>query len=463
MKTAYMIGIKGVGMAALAKYLKESGYEVEGSDSSDIYVTDVTLKEEKIRVFSPFDKINITDKKPDLVIVSAAYKDDNPEVKEAQKKKLNIKYYSEVLGEITKDKRLIAVAGIHGKTTTTSLISLLLKNANFDPNYIIGAANIPVLESNAHFSESDYFVLEADEYRQKPDSLESKFLSLNPEIAIISSIELDHPDMFGSIEDVYQTFYKFACHVKREGRVIINIDYIKSKKLFRSLVDRTFETYGFSDEASWRIIDVAEKEKTVFSVIHNKKTYGPYELSIPGKHNILNAVTAVILANYLNISDSILKKTFLEFRGVQRRFQIIDQVNDITIIDDYAHHPTAITRTLEAAKDRFPDAKIWCIFQPHTFSRTQSLLKEFGSAFSFADKVIITDIYASAREQVGKITAVDLVEEIRSNKVNVQYMSDFDKIKKYLANYVKGKAIILTLGAGDVYKISTGLVDLFKK
>lgn len=457
----YLIGIKGVGMAALAKYLVESGNFVEGSDNTDIYVTDDILAKNKIKVFAPFDKDNLKEKKPDYVVVSAAYDSTNPEVKEAKKRKLNLIYYSDILSQITSNKRLIAVAGIHGKTTTTSLLALLLGRAGLNPSYLIGAANVPVLGANAHFGSGEYFVLEADEYRKSPEENTSKFLSLSPEIAIISSIELDHPDVFDSIEDVYQAFFRFACRVARSGLIIINTDYIKAKKLVRSLADRQFETYGFNEEAEWQIIDVVEGEKTSFKVKHRKEITGPYNLEVPGKHNILNAVTAVILANRLHINETVLKKTLLDFRGVQRRFEKIGQVGSINIFDDYAHHPTAIKTTLEAAKAKFPNSKIWCIFQPHTYSRTQSLLKEFGSSFKSADKIIITDIYSSAREKEGGINALDLVSEIQKNKGNVQYMNDWLKIKKYLGNFVKGPAVILTIGAGDIYKLGHDIPALF--
>jgi UDP-N-acetylmuramate--alanine ligase len=463
MKTAYLIGIKGVGMTALAKYLSESGFGVEGSDNDNTYVTDEILAKNKIKVLSPFSKENLNGKDPDIVIISAAYGATNPEVEEAKKRHLNIQYYSETLGVITADKKLIAVSGIHGKTTITALIAFLLKKMGLDPSYLIGAADVPALGSNAHFGQGDFFVLEADEYRQSPENLESKFLCLSPEIAIISSIELDHPDVFESVEDVYRTFYKFAGRVSRDGIIILNIDYQKSKKLVHSLADRHFETYGFSEEADWRIVDVQEGDKTLFSIRHNRKVDGPYQLGIPGKHNILNAATAVILTNILNLDEEVLREALIDFKGVQRRFQLIAKVGDIVIIDDYAHHPTAIASTLEAVKGKFPKAKIWCIFQPHTFSRTKSLLKEFGLSFKDADRIIITDIYSSARESESKITSVDLVEEIRKNKGNVSYLNSTEKIKKYLLNFVHGESVILTIGAGDIYKLAVELPELFKK
>jgi UDP-N-acetylmuramate--alanine ligase len=463
MKNAYLIGIKGVGMTALAKYLVEDGYSVEGSDNASNYVTDTILAENKIKVYSPFDQKNIVDKNPDVVIVSAAYDKTNPEVKEAIHQNMKVMYYSDALGLITADKKLIAVAGVHGKTTTTSLLSILLRQANLDPSFIIGAGEVPVLLTNAYKGSGDYFVLEADEYRKSPSDNSSKFLDVKPEIAIISSIELDHPDIFATEEDIYQAFYSFACRVPRSGKIIINIDYPKSKKLVASLADRDFETYGFSSDAAWQIIDVIEVDKTSFSVKHGSNIFGPYTLEVPGKHNVLNAVTAVILANIIGIEDKVLYESFTLFRGVQRRFEQVAQIGDIVVIDDYAHHPTAVSRTLEAAKAKFAGSKVWCIFQPHTFSRTEKLLEEFGQAFGAADKVILTDIYASEREAVGSVTAVDLLNKIKNNNPNVIYFHDWKKIKEYVLAFAKGPVVILTIGAGDIYKLGLEIAETLKK
>lgn len=463
MKKAYLIGIKGVGMTALAKYLVEDGFEVEGSDNVNSYVTDVVLAEKNIKVYSPFDQKNILDKEPDLVIISAAYDRTNPEVEEAIYQKMNIMYYSEALGLITADKKLIAVAGVHGKTTTTSLISILLTEAKLDPSFIIGAGEVPVLNTNARKGSGEYFVLEADEYRKSPTDNSSKFLDIKPEIAIISSIELDHPDIFETEEDIYQSFYSFACRVSRNGKIIINIDYPKCKKLVGSLADRNFETYGFSQDASWQIIDVIEQDNTSFSVKHDGQVFGPYEIETPGKHNVLNAVTAVILSQIVGIDDSILRQSFSKFKGVQRRFEEIGRIGDIILIDDYAHHPTAISRTLESAKAKFSHSKIWCIFQPHTFSRTEKLLKEFGKSFGAADKVILTDIYNSEREGNGKVTSVDLLNEIKNYNPNVIYFHDWKKLKEYVLAFAKGSVVIMTIGAGDIYKLGREIADSLKK
>lgn len=468
-KFAYLIGIKGVGMTALAVYLKQAGFEVEGSDSQNIYMTDEVLKKAQIKVYEGFAKENLQNKSPDLCIISAAYGFDNPEAKEVRHRKIKTMYYSEALGSISAEKKLIAVAGIHGKTTTTALVASMLKAANLDPSFIIGAAAVPILGTCAQYGTGEYFVLEADEYRQSPSNNSSKFLDLNPEIAVITSIEFDHPDIFPTVEEVYQTFYRFACRVPRHGSIILCLDYPKCRKLKSSLVDRHFETYGFDSEAAWRIVGAREGGQTEFSLEHDQETFGPYTLKIPGQHNILNATVAVILAKKFNIDEKIIKKVLNEFSGVGRRFEKVGAVGDIQIFDDYAHHPTAIQKTLEATRAKFPKAKIWCVFQPHTYSRTKSLLKEFGKAFNLADKVVITDIYASERETTGDVTARDLVKEIEKNQKNVRnvrnvrYFKNQEEIKKYLIDFVKGPAIILMMGAGDIYKLSQDLIEELQK
>lgn len=451
----YMIGIKGVGMTALAIYLKQSGHDVTGSDTSDVYVTDQLLKENNISFYNHFDEKNLHTLKYDSIIISAAYDETNEEVAEAFRRKMNTKYYSEVLGEITAGKYTIAVAGVHGKTTTTAMLALMLEEGKLDPSFIIGSGDVPNFKSNAKKGEGDYFVLEADEYRKSPTDNTPKFLDLTPEIAIISSIELDHPDIYPSIEDIYHAFYRLACRVPRNGSIILCLDYPKSKKLIRTIVDRNFETYGFDPSSKWRIVNARqESEWNVFSVEMQGTVYGPFRMQLPGNHNILNATAAMIAALKIGVSVQAIKDALEKFKSVKRRFELVGKVGGIVVIDDYAHHPTAITKTLEAAKRKYIDHKIWCIFQPHTYSRTEKLLEEFGESFKGADEVIIMDIFASKREGTGNVSSSDLVEKIRKVQSHVNYIPDAKGVEDYIKNNVKGQAVVLTVGAGDIYKLS---------
>jgi len=459
-----MIGIKGVGMTALAIYLKQMGCEVTGSDTAEVFVTDNLLKENNILFHSQFDEKNLHTLKYDLIIISAAYDDSNVEVSEAFRRKMNTKYYSEVLGEITSGKKTIAVAGVHGKTTTTAMLALMLEEGKLDPSFIIGSGEVPNFHSNARKGEGDYFVLEADEYRKSPKDNTPKFLDLSPEIAIISSIELDHPDIFPSIEDIYAAFYSLACRVPRRGSIVLCLDYPKAKKLIRSIVDRNFETYGFDPSSKWRIVNTKqEDDKNVFSVESMGTVYGPFKMKLPGNHNILNAVAALIVALKIGVSEQTIKDALDKFQSVKRRFEIIGEAGNIVIVDDYAHHPTAIIRTLEAAKRKYADKKVWCVFQPHTFSRTEKLLEEFSASFKVADQVIIMDIFASKREEQGKITSEDLVEKIKKTQSKVRYIKSADEVNDFLVKNVKGPSVILTIGAGNIYELGKKLLSSLKE
>jgi len=457
-KLAYLIGIKGVGMSALAIYLKQAGYEVTGSDSDEAYITDKILKENKISFFTEYNKENLKGLKPAVVVVSAAYGKENPEVKEAQKRHLNLKYYSEMLGEISSDKKVIAVGGVHGKTTITAMISFILEKANLSPSFIIGAGKVPSLKANAKKGDGDYFIIEADEYRKSPESKEPKFLDFLPFIEVISGIELDHPDIYDSLEDIYQAFYKFACHIPRNGFIVLCTDYPRCKKIRSSIADRNFETYGYENGSKWKVVDVKEEgEYSEFSIDKNGEIIGPFKIKLPGKHNILNATAAIIISLKLDIPEETVKKYLFQFDGVERRFQKIFENEKIKIFDDYAHHPTAIKYTIEAAKKRFPNSKIWVAFQPHTYSRTEKLMADFGNAFRLADKVIITDIYASKREEKGKITSSDLVSEIKKHQSNVRFFPEKERVKNYIKDSLKENVVFITIGAGDIYKIGKEL------
>lgn len=453
-KKAYLIGIKGVGMTALAIYLKQSGYEVSGADVSEKFVTDKLLDSNNIKYYESFDVNNLKKEKYDLVVSSASYGSDNVEVKEALQRKLNFKYYSEVLGDISSNKKVIAVAGVHGKTTISAMLAFIIDSAGLKPSFIVGAGELPNFKTNAQKGEGDYFVLEADEYRKSPEDRTSKFLDLTPQIAIISSIELDHPDIFPTIEEVYRAFYSLACRVPRNGSIVVCIDYPRAKKLQQSLADRNFETYGFDPTARWRVLNIDQGIDGIsFAIESMGKIHGPFKMQLAGNHNVLNATAAIVTALKIGIGENVIKKAIADYKTVKRRFEKIGQIGDIVIIDDYAHHPTSITSTIEAAKRRYVNSKIWCVFQPHTYSRTEKLFDDFGKCFKGADYVVITDIYSSAREETGNISGLDLAEEIQKHQKRVKYISKFEDIVNYIDKNVRGPAIILTLGAGNIYEL----------
>lgn len=463
MNKAYLIGIKGVGMSALAVYLKQSGFTVSGSDDGNNYVTTEILEKEGIEYFNDFNEKNISSFSPDWIIISAAYGDDNIEVKYAKTKGVTTDYYSDALAKITQDKRLIAVAGVHGKTTTTSMLALIFQKALFNPSYIIGAGKVSNLDTNAKYGNGDFFILEADEYRKSPIDNESKFLSLQPEFAIISSIELDHPDIFKNKEEVYQAFYKFAKLVKVNGKIIICNEYEEGRKLINSINDREFITYGFNEGSSWQIDNIKTTEnETSYLLKYGKESY-KLTLKVPGRHNALNATAAFIIAKMVEIDPAIIIEALKEFNGAPRRYEKIYEDKKIIIIDDYAHHPTAIRRTLEATKEKFPNKKIIAVFQPHTFSRTKALLSEFAQSFSSADEVILTSVYASAREKNEIFDTKKLIDEFIDHNQNFYYFENMEEIQNHILENMDESIVVLTIGAGNIYELGLKLKEFFEK
>ena len=458
MKHVHFIGIAGVGMSGLAIICKQMGMKVTGSDVENIYFLSEMLIENEIE-WKPFDIENLKNK-PDLVVVGAAWDEKNIEVQEAKKLHLDMMPYSELLGEIMAQYKGIAIAGIHGKTTTTAMIAFLMEKARLAPSFLIGCKTVPNLGTNARIGDGEYFVAEADEYKKSANDLTSKFLDLKPQIAVITSIEMDHPDVFETVGDIYRAFYRFACKVPRSGLVIGCIDSDKVKKLSMSLADRRFESYGFSIGANWRIIDYSvEPGSQVFSIKKDKNIYGPFTLSIPGKFNVLNAAAAITVCLTIGMKANTVQKYLPEFVGAERRFQVLGKRNGVVVVDDYAHHPTAIAATLLGARDFYPGSRIVAVFQPHTYSRTKELLMDFAKAFEAADLVIITDIYASAREKSGRIHARHLVEETKKHHNNVQYIGELTEVLEYLKENLDNGDVLIVMGAGDVYKVGASLVD----
>ncbi len=421
-RTAYLIGIKGVGMTALAQVLQSKGIKVLGSDTPEKFFTDKVLRKIGVSFKEGFKKENVP-ANFDLAISSAAYlgeKITNVEVAEVLKRKKPLLSYAQVLGLLFEKYYGIAVAGTHGKSTTTAMLGFILEKAGFEPTVIAGTEIIN-WQSNARAGQSEYLVAEADEYRES-------FLNYSPQGLIITNLEYDHPDFFKSFAAYQKAFRKIARKVPRQGFIIINKKDPEVKKIVQGVSARVIE-YD-PDKASLRLL-------------------------LPGKHNLLNALAAQAASLELGVSESLSKKALLEFKGIRRRFEIKKKERGITFIDDYAHHPTEIKASLTAARESYPGKVIWAVFQPHTFSRTKALLPDFIKSFDQADKVIILDIYGSAREKVGKVHSLDLVRGIfRRNKNQlVKYIPQLEEAKEYLKKHAQSGDIVLAIGAGDVWKI----------
>lgn len=418
----HFIGIKGIGVSALAGYYLAKGHKITGSDV----------------ILGPHRAKNVP-KDADLVIYSPAIKPDNPEIKQAKKLKIKIQSYPQALGELTKEYFTIAVSGTHGKSTTCAMIALVLMKAGFDPTVIVGTKLREFNGSNFRIGESDYLVIEADEWQ-------ASFLNYWPKIIVLTNIEREHLDYYKGLGHILHTYREYIEHLPKDGILIANRDD-------RNILKLQFKARNYS---------IKQKEAKKISKI----------LKVPGEHNIYNALAALAVARALKIPDKISFKALLGYKGVWRRFEIkrgeIDN-KKFTIISDYAHHPTEIKATLEAAREKFPSKKIWCIFQPHQYQRTFYLFNDFVRVFSGAsiDRLIITDIYDVAgrekKEIKKKISSEELIKKI--DKPEALYFHR-GGIKNYLRRNLKGGEVIIIMGAGDIYKFaeefSTSRLDRIK-
>lgn len=453
-KLAYLIGVKGVGMTALAVYLKEKGYEVTGSDVADVFLTDKILQANKIKIRKGFSGKNI-DTSYDIVIVTGAH-GGMTNIEAQQAKKLGIPTYmhGEFLGKLMDGKYGISVAGCHGKTTTSSLIAFLLDKSGLKPSYAIGTAEINNLGTAGHFGRGKFFVAEADEYMTCPvtDST-PRFLWQDPKILVITSIDYDHPDAFANIEEVKNAYLSLVHKLPNDAIVIACIDDVYVASILNK-IKRQVITYGFSPRADFQIDRFSFEEGISFiNIRHKNISLGNFMLSIPGKHNMLNAAAAIIVGEQLGVGRDTIKKTVKLYTGCKRRFEKIAEVGNILLYDDYAHHPAEIQATLTAARLWYPKRRIIAIFQPHTYSRTKALFTDFARSLKKADLALISDIYPSAREIIDhSINSNMLVVEANKYKRNAYFLKDKDKMLSFLDKNIESSDLIITMGAGDVYR-----------
>lgn len=439
-------------MSAIAELLINHGYKVSGSDMKDSRILD-KLRNYGAEIYIGHDSNNIQN--PDLVVYTAAIKGDNCERLKA--KQLNITEIdrAEMLGLIMKNySKAIAVAGSHGKTTTTSLISLILEYADLDPTIFAGG-ELDEIGGNIKIGKSEHFITEACEYVEG-------FLKFFPFIGIILNIDEDHLDYFEDINHIKHAFKKFIDLIPREGYLIANKDDKNVKEIIHG-TECNLITYGINSNGTFRAKDIifTEGGLPIFNVEFNNQNIGTFELNIPGKHNIYNALASIAAAHILGVSPPEIKKYMKKFKGIHRRFEVLGEVKGCKIIDDYAHHPAEIRATLEAAQN-YPHRKIWCVFQPHTFTRTKALLNGFASSFDNADHVIITDIYAARESDTGEINSEALANKIKkhNSEADVYYMKDFDEISEYIYDNMEPGDIVLTMGAGNIYHVGQMILEL---
>lgn len=450
----HLIGIGGAGMSGLASILLDLGYKISGSDIISSKITK-RLADKGAVVFQGHDKNNIEG--ADLIVISSAISESNPEIRGAIEKDIKVIKRAEMLAKIMENKYGIAIAGTHGKTTTTSMISLLLEKSGFDPTVIVGgeANNI---HGNAKLGFGRYVVAEADES-------DGSFLKLNPSLGVVTNIEDDHLDYYKNIENVLKGFKTFINRVPDDGSVILCKDCENVRRLIKDY-RKKYITYGIFTEA-----DIIAKEiklnrlNSKSQIYWQNKKMGELCLNVPGYHNVLNALAAIAVAKGLGMDFIKIAEILETYQGVQRRMEIIANLDDeILIMDDYAHHPTEIRVTLNAIRQSWKNRRIIVVFQPHRYTRTKLLAEKFGKVFFDADRVIINNVYSANEPSILGISGKTIFNEIKkTNHKHIKYIPSKNDTLNYLYEIIQFGDIIITMGAGDVWTISQELAKQLKK
>ncbi|WP_029192051.1 UDP-N-acetylmuramate--L-alanine ligase [Paenibacillus elgii] len=445
----HFIGIGGYGMSAIAKVMLEMGYQVSGSDLAQQELTE-KLAAKGAQVFIGHEAQNV--KGADVVVYSTALAKDNVEMVAAEELNIPILHRSQMLARLMNAKKGIAVAGAHGKTTTSSMIALVLERCSLDPTFIIGG-EIMNVGSNAKAGKGDWVVAEADES-------DGSFLQYQPAIALVNNIEADHLENYdGNFENLKKAYAQFLSQVKEDGKAVVCLDDQYLKEMISS-VNSEVLTYAIEAEADFTARNIVLGDRKVsFDVMRGAEALGTIHLSVPGKHNVYNALATLITCMEAGLPFERIAEAITEFRGAKRRFQVLGEVDDILVIDDYAHHPTEIEATIQAAKAT--GKRIVAVFQPQRYTRTFFLFEQFSRAFPEADEVIITDIYSPAGEkQIEGIDSAKLVELIRQNSnANVRYVPTKEQVQTYLLKSVRPGDLVITMGAGDIWKAAAGLAE----
>lgn len=446
----HFVGIGGYGMSAIARVLLEMGYEVSGSDVAQQELTEkLAAKGAKVFIGHQADQV----RGADLVVYSTALAKDNVEIVAAEKLNIPIIHRSQMLARLLNERIGVAVAGAHGKTTTSSMIALVLEESNADPTYIIGG-EIMNIGRNAKAGTGDFVVAEADES-------DGSFLQYHPQYALVTNIEADHLENYnGDFENLKQAYVTFLSQVKPGGKAIVCADDDYLQAMIPAL-QCDVVTYGINSAATFVARDVELGDRKVkFRVERKGMPLGSLELSVPGKHNVYNALAALIVCMEAGLTFQQIAQAIKQFRGAKRRFQVLGEVDDILVIDDYAHHPTEIEATIAAAKAT--GKRIIAVFQPQRYTRTYFLLEQFSRSFREADEVIITDIYSPAgEERIEGVSSEILAGMIRTNSnPNVRHLASKEDVKVYLADHIRSGDLVLTMGAGDIYKMADALVRM---
>lgn len=453
----YFVGIGGVSMSGLAEFLAYAGFKVSGSDRTKTALTEA-LEKKGLTVFYGQRAENITED-IDCIILTSAIPEDNPEFIAAKAKNIPMLSRAQLLGQIMKNYQTpIAVSGTHGKTTTTSMISDILLAAGTDPTLSVGGM-LKIIGGNFRIGKSDIFVAEACEYT-------NSFLSLFPKIGLILNIEEDHLDFFKDLADIRHSFHEFAALLPEDGCLIINGDIDAYTELVSDLPckiitysDNSVTSVGTPADYYPDNIEYDELGHPSFLLHGPSAPAYRISLRVPGKHNLNNAIAAAALAGLLGIDRAVTARALHDFSGAGRRFEYKGTIGGVTIIDDYAHHPTEIKSTLQAARE-MPHGKLWCVFQPHTYTRTKAFMKDFAQALSLADKIVLADIFAARETDCLGISSETLRQEILSLGKECYYFPTFDEIENFLLENCINGDMLITMGAGDVHKIGENLLGI---
>jgi len=450
-RRVHLIGIGGCGMCGAASVLKHRGAVVSGSDRTES-ATLLQLRERGIQVHAEQNADNIPDA-CDLVVYSAAVKESNPEMKSARARGLPVVKYAQLLGLLMADRAGIAIAGTHGKSTTSAMVSFVLREAGLDPSFVIGAG-VEQLGGGSGVGEGKQFVVEACEY-------DRSFLSLRPKFATILNVEEDHLDYYNSLDEIVESMHAFASLVPVDGLLVVNGEDRNARRAVKD-IPATVETFGFEGLADWRaeILGVV-RGRYHFRVWRGRQPLTDLVLAIPGRHNVSNALAATAICYHNGVDPEKIGRALSKFRGADRRLTLLGEVGGVTIVDDYAHHPTEIQVTTRAARDYYNPRRMFVVFQPHQHSRTRFLLQDFAKSFGAADVVIVPDIYFVRDSEAERelIAASDLVNQIHLNGGEAIYEPDFDRIVSQLCSEVEPGDLVVTMGAGNVWQIADRLVD----
>ena len=451
-KRFHFIGAGGIGMSGLAALLVKHKSKVTGSDQTGGVVID-RLCQWGADIKIGHKEHNL-DPATDAVVISAAIREENPELKLARQLNISVYKYAEMLGKLFNCYSGIAVSGTHGKSTTSGWLAYLLKQAKLDPTFIVGA-DIPQLSGNSGIGDGPWFVAEACEY-------DRSFLNLKPQIGVILNIEADHLDYYKDETEIVEAFCDFAKGIKPGGALIANGEDANVAKVIKILPTGVrCETFGFGRDCNYHADNVEENNGLyAFDVYHNKELLGRTKTSIPGRHNVANALAVIASAVNAGVEPAEVLRLLPGFTGVDRRLMLKAKVKGITILDDYAHHPTEIRASLKAIREHYQPKRLWCVFQPHQYSRTRFLLNDFAESFKLADITIVPEIYfvRDSQQSRKEVNSQVLVDKIRARGSEAMFIDGFAAICDYLTKQVRSSDAVVTMGAGDVWKVADEFV-----